>query len=60
MNKYLCFYRGRTLTIEASTSYEASKKAAKEFKAKRSWDVSVIIAESSGKSVTHNPKDIAP
>lgn len=60
MNKYLCFYRGRTLTIEASTSYEASKKAAKQFKAKRSWDVSVILGENAKGSVTHSPQSITP
>jgi hypothetical protein len=43
MNKYLCFYRGKTLQVEAETSYEASRKAAKIFKAKRPWDVSVIL-----------------
>jgi hypothetical protein len=58
MNKYICFYKRKSLLVEASTSYEASRKAAKEFKAKHPWDVSVVIAESSGKGVIHNPKDI--
>lgn len=60
VNKYLCFHRGKTITIEAATSYEASRKAAKEFKAKRPWDVTVVLVESCGSAVTHEPQALTP
>lgn len=60
MNKYLCFYRGKTLQVEAETSYEASRKAAKIFKAKRPWDVSVILGENAKGPVTHSSQSITP
>lgn len=60
MKKYLCFYRGRTLTIEAATSYEASRKAASEFRSKKAWDVTVVLVESSGSTVTHEPQALTP
>jgi hypothetical protein len=53
MNGYVCFYKGKRLEVYAATSYDALKKAAKEFKAKKTWDVSVTLAEKNGKSVKH-------
>lgn len=53
MNGYVCFYKGKRLEVYAETSYDALKKAAKEFKAKKTWDVSVTLAEKNGKSVEH-------
>ena len=53
MNGYVCFYKGKRLEVYAETSYDAQKKAAKEFKAKKTWDISVTIAEKDGKQIEH-------
>lgn len=55
MNGYICFYRGKKVEILAETSLQAQTKAAAHFKAKKSWEVSVVLAEKSGEQVTHNP-----
>lgn len=55
MNGYIAFYKGKRKEVYAETSYEAQNKAAKEFKAKKSWEVNVTLAEIDGKQVTHTP-----
>mgnify|MGYP001605607598 CR=1 FL=1 len=55
MNGYKAFYKGKTLDVFAMTSYEAQKKAAELFKAKKSYDVTVMLAEKDGKQVVHTP-----
>lgn len=52
-NGYVAFYKGKRKEVYATSSYEAQKKAAKEFGAKKSWEVSVTLAEKNGKQVTH-------
>ena len=58
MSKYICYYKRQSILVEAKTSYEASQKAAKHFKAKRPWDVAVVIAESKGIPIVHQPQSI--
>lgn len=58
MNGYVCFYKGKRIEVMAATSYEAQKKAAELLKAKRSWEVTVMIAEKDGKPVIHNPGEL--
>lgn len=53
MNGYIAFYRGKKLEVFADTSYEAQKKAAAIFKAKKSYEVTVMLAEKNGQQVTH-------
>lgn len=53
MNGYKAFYKGKSIEIYAETSYRAQLEAAKIFKAKKSYDVTVILCESEGKQVTH-------
>lgn len=53
MNKYACFYKGKQIDVEASTSYEAQKKVAVIFKAKKSYEVTVVLAEKDGEAVIH-------
>jgi hypothetical protein len=53
MNTYIAFYRGLMRQIDADTAYEAQKKAAAEFKAKKSYEVTVKLAEKDGQQVTH-------
>lgn len=55
MNGYKAFYKGRQTDVTADTSYEAQKKAAAFFKAKKSHEVTVVLCEKKGKQVTHTP-----
>ena len=45
MRTYKAFYKGKELTIEANSSYEAQQKAAVLFKAKKRYDVAVILCD---------------
>jgi hypothetical protein len=51
MNGYKAFYRGKTLDVQASTSFEAMSKAAILFKAKKSYEVTVVLCVKEGKQV---------
>lgn len=55
MNGYKAFYKGKTLDVYAPTTYAAQVKAAAMFKASKSWQVSVVLAEKDGQPVAHNP-----
>lgn len=55
MNGYIAFYRGKKLEVMADTSYRAQQKAAAQFKAKKSYEVTVMLAEKRGEQVTHTP-----
>lgn len=58
MNGYKAFYKSKQLDIYANSSYEAQKLAALQFKAKKSYEVTVILCELSGSQVTHNPSTL--
>lgn len=45
MRMYICIYNGKKIEIQAATSYEAQEKAAKIFKAKKSYNVIVALAD---------------
>jgi hypothetical protein len=53
MNGYKAFYRNRAIEVQAATSYEAQQKAAAIFKAKKAWEVTVVLCEKAGTQVTH-------
>jgi hypothetical protein len=53
MNGYIAFYKGKRIEVYANSSFEAQTKAAAIFKAKKSWEVSVVLAEKDGKEVVH-------
>ena len=56
MFTYIAFYKGKQIEVKASRSYDAQLLAAKQFKAKKSYDVTVILAANDkGEQVTHNP-----
>jgi hypothetical protein len=57
MNGYKCFYRGKTCEVYADTSYQAQQLAAQQFKAKKSYEVSVFLCEKQGEQVTHTATD---
>jgi len=54
-NGYIAFYKGKQLEVHAETSLKARDKAAAMFKAKKAYDVTVVLAEKNGEQVTHNP-----
>jgi hypothetical protein len=45
MSGYKAFYKNKQLDVYAETLLEARDKAARLFKAKKPWDVSVILCE---------------
>lgn len=58
MNGYKAFYRGKSIEVFAESSYRAQTKAAASFKAKNSWEASVVLCELDGEQVTHRPEAI--
>ena len=50
MSRYKAFYKNKEMEVEAETSYEAQRKAADAFKAKKSYEVTVMLL-----GVTHDP-----
>lgn len=56
-NGYIAFYKNKQIEVYADTSYEAQKKAALQFKAKKSYDVTVKLATKDGEQVVHKPLD---
>lgn len=55
MNGYKAFYKGKNIEVYAKTSLEAQEKAATIFKAKKSYQVNVILCEKEGAPVIHKP-----
>ena len=53
MNGYKAFFKGKTCEVTAATSYEAQQKAAAIFKARKTYDVTVILCEKQGETVIH-------
>lgn len=53
MNGYICFYKGKQIEVQANSSYAAQLIAASQFKAKKSYEVTVVLAEVEGRQVTH-------
>lgn len=45
MRLYLCFYKGRRITVSAESSYAAQQRARELFKSKRGWDITVVLAD---------------
>ncbi len=58
MNGYVCFYRGKRTEVYADTSHQAQEKAAAFFKAKKSYEVTVVLAEKNGETVVHSPAEV--
>ena len=53
INTYECFYRGQQKTVLAETTFAAQKAAAILFKAKKSFEINVVLAAKGGESVVH-------
>jgi hypothetical protein len=45
MRVYKAFYRGRTCLVEADSSYAAQQAAAQHFRARKSYDVTVVLTD---------------
>jgi len=58
MNGYLAFYKGQRIEVRADTSYIAQLAAAKTFKAKKPYQVVVMLAEKDGKPVVHSTSSL--
>jgi hypothetical protein len=54
LNGYVCFFKEKRTEVYAKTSYEAQQKAAAFFKARKSYDVTVVLAEKGGVTVVHS------
>ena len=50
---YKCFYRGKTCEVYALRTFDAQDAAAKIFKAKNSYEISVFLCEKDSKQVEH-------
>ena len=57
MNGYKAFYKGRSIEVHAETSYKAQQLAAAQFKARKIYDVSVVLCEKAGEQVMHVAAD---
>jgi hypothetical protein len=58
MNGYVCFYRGKRTEVRAATTLEAQTKAAAFFKARKAYEITVVLAErASGETVIHHAVD---
>jgi hypothetical protein len=44
MFTYIAFYRGKEMIVKALRSYDAQEIAAKAFKARKSYEVTVMLA----------------
>lgn len=45
MRTYIAFYKGKKITVQADSSYAAQGVAAAQFRAKKSWEVTVMLAD---------------
>lgn len=54
MNGYIYFYKGKEYEVYAETTYAAQKQTAEKLKLKRSWEITVILAEKDGNPVIHS------
>jgi len=54
MNTYHAFYNGKEIELKADSSYQAQQKAAITFKAKKSYQVTVVlVALEDNKEIVH-------
>jgi hypothetical protein len=58
MNGYIAFYRGKQLEVLADSSYAAQQKAAAMFKARKAYEVTVVLAERDGHQVVHSTGEV--
>lgn len=54
MNGYICYYKNKKVEVYANTSYAAQQEAAKKLGAKKTYQVTVVLAELNGEPVVYN------
>ncbi len=60
MNGYKAFFKGKEIEVYAETSFAAQRKAAEQFKAKKAYEVTVMLCETGtdgtqpGQAVVHS------
>lgn len=54
MNGYKAFWKGKSIEVRAATMLEAQRKAAAIFKARKSYEVAVVLCEKAGETVSHS------
>ena len=53
MNSYIIFFKNKRLEVEAETSLQAQRKAAKLLKVKHAYQITVCLAEKNGMPIIH-------
>ena len=54
-NGYIAFYRNKQIEVRADTSLEAQRLAAHYWRVKRTFDVTVVLAEVGSEPIIHTP-----
>ena len=54
-NGYIAYYKRKQVEVMADTKLEAQEIAAKHFRARKTYEVSVVLAEKDGRQVIHSP-----
>jgi hypothetical protein len=55
LNGYICLHKGKKYEVYAESTYAAQQKCARENKIKKSYEISVYLAEKKGEQITHIP-----
>lgn len=58
MFTYIAFYKNKQIEVKALRSYDAQEAAAKIFKARKSYEVTVMLAAKDDQPVIHHPATI--
>lgn len=59
MFTYECFYKSKRVTVKALRSFDAQEKAAAIFKARKRYEVTVVLAaDQLGTPATHSPASL--
>ena len=54
MNTFKAIYKGKSIEVEAESSYKAQQAAAVIFKTKKPWDIALMAVLVNGKEVIHS------
>lgn len=59
MFTYECFYKNKRITVQAFRSFDAQKIAAEKFKARKAYEVTVVLAaKPDGTPVIHDGAEL--
>jgi len=58
INTYECMYKDKKATVKAKTPYQAQCDAALLFKAKRTYDVIVVLVAVGDREVIHSTTEV--